>query len=108
MKPHVGWDEVRDYCRLSIDTLHGMYKYACNMAHPSYLGLIQFHDAYKEGAIEGLNETAVMQMISVMSVFMMDFLNAFPEAAHVYQDADEEMKLMVRMYSESFRNRSNK
>ena len=57
MKPHVGWDEVRDYCRLSTDTLHGMYKYACNMAHPSYLGLIQFHDAYKEGAIESLNET---------------------------------------------------
>ena len=108
MKPHVGWDEVRDYCRLNTDTLHGMYKYACNMAHPSYLGLIQFHDAYKEGAIESLNETAVMQMISVMSVFMMDFLKAFPEVAHVYLDADEETKFMVRMYSESFRNRSNK
>ena len=106
MKPHVGWDEVRDYCRLSTDTLHGMYKYACNMAHPSYLGLIQFHDAYKEGAIESLNETAIIQMISVMSVFMMDYLKAFPEAAHVYQDADEETKFVVRMYSEGFRYRS--
>jgi hypothetical protein len=107
MKPHVGWDEVRDYCRLSTDTLHGMYKYACNMAHPSYLGLIQFHDAYKEGAIMSLNETAIIQMISVMSVFLMDFLKAFPEVAHVYKDADEETKFMVRMYSESFRNSSN-
>lgn len=107
MKPHVGWDEVRDYCRLGTDTLHGMYKYACNMAHPSYLGLIQFRDAYKEGAIESLNETAIMQMISVMSVFMMDFLKAFPEIAHVYQNLDEETKFVVRMYSESFRNRSS-
>ena len=103
MKPHVGWDEVRDYCKLGTDSLHGMYKYACNMAHPSYLGLIQFHDAYKEGEIERLNETAIMQMISVMSVFLMDFLKSFPEIVQVYQDADEETKFMVRMYSESFR-----
>ncbi len=107
LKPHVGWDEVRDYCRLSTDTLHGVYKYACNMAHPSYLGLIQFHDAYKEGAIECLNETAVMQMIGIMSVFLIDYLKAFPEAVHVYQDADEETKFMIGMYSEGFRNRSN-
>lgn len=107
MKANVRWDEVRNYCRLSTDTLHGMYKYACNMAHPSYLGLIQFYDAYKEGAIESLNETAIMQMISVMSVFLMDFLKAFPEVAHVYKDADEETKFVVRMYSESFRNRSS-
>jgi hypothetical protein len=107
LKPHVGWDEVRNYCRLSTDTLHGVYKYACNMAHPSYLGLIQFHDAYKEGAIESLNETAVIQMIAIMSVFIMDFLEAFLELKPVYDDLDEESKYMVRMYSEGFRNRSN-
>ena len=107
LKPHVGWDEVRNYCRLSTDTLHGVYKYACNMAHPSYLGLIQFHDAYKEGAIESLNETAVIQMIAIMSVFIMDFLEAFLEVKPVYDDLDEESKYMVRMYSEGFRNRSN-
>ena len=106
LKPHVGWDEVRNYCRLSTDTLHGMYKFACNMAHPSYLGLIQFHDAYKEGAIEDLNETAIMQMIGIMSVFMMDFLEAFPEAKYVYDNLDEETKFMVRMYNEGFRDKS--
>lgn len=106
LKPHVGWDEVRNYCRLSTDTLHGMYKFACNMAHPSYLGLIQFHDAYKEGAIEDLNETAIMQMIGIMSVFMMDFLEAFPEAKYVYDNLDEETKFMVRIYNEGFRDKS--
>ena len=108
LKPHVGWDEVRNHCRLSTDTLHGVYKYACNMAHPSYLGLIQFHDAYKEGAIESLNETAVMQMIGIMSVFLMDYLKAYPEAANVYQDADDETKFVISIYSEGFRNRSDK
>ena len=105
LKPHVGWDEVRNYCRLSTDTLHGMYKFACNMAHPSYLGLIQFHDAYKEGAIEDLNETAIMQMIGIMSVFMMDFLETFPEAKYVYDNLDEDTKFMVRMYCEGFRDK---
>ena len=105
--PHVSWDQVRDYCQLNTDALYGLYKYACNMAHPSYLGLIQFHDAYKEGAIGDLNDTAVMQMIAMMSVYIMDFLEAFPEAKHVYDTLDDESQFMVRMYCESFRNSSN-
>ena len=46
--PHVGWDHVRDYIGLDTDILHGLYKYACNMAHPSYLSVIQFKEAYKK------------------------------------------------------------
>lgn len=106
MLTHVGWDEVRNYCQLNTDALHGVYKYACNMAHPSYLGLLQFHDAYKERAISDLNDTAVMQMIAIMSVYIMDFLKTYPEAQHVYGDLDDESKFMVRLYSESFRKSS--
>ncbi len=102
----VGWDVVRDYCRLRTDVLHGVYKYACNMAHPSYLGLIQFHDAYKEGAITLLNETAIMQMIAIMSVYIMDFMEEFPEVKHVYDELDDESQFVIRMYSEGFRNSS--
>ena len=107
LKPKVGWDEVRDFCKLNTDTLYGVYNYACNMAHPSYLGLIQFNDAYKEGAIGILNQTAIMEMIGIMSVFVMDFLVAYPEAQHVYDELDEESQYMVRAYSESFRDTSN-
>lgn len=104
--PHVGWDNVRDYCRLNTDALHGVYKYACNMAHPSYLGLIQFHEAYKEGAIGDLNDTAVMQMIAIMSVYIMDFMEEYPEVKKVYDGLDDESKFVIRMYSEGFRNSS--
>lgn len=106
VKTYVGWDEVRNYCRLNTDSLHGVYKYACNMAHPSYLALIQFHKAYKEGAIEELNSTAVMQMTAIMSVYIMDFLAEYSEAKQVYENLDEESKFMVKMYSEVFRNNS--
>lgn len=103
---HVGWDEVRNYCKLNTDALHGVYKYACSMAHPSYLGLCQFYDAYRDDEIKNLNDTAVMQMISVMSVFIMDFIEAFPEVKHVYKDLDEETQYMIHMYSLMFRNHS--
>lgn len=106
MIAHVGWDQVRDYCLLNTDALHGVYRYACNMAHPSYLGLIQFHEAYKEGAIGELNDTALTQMIAIMSVYIMDFLKAYPEAKYVYDELDDESQFMVRMYSECFRNSS--
>ena len=76
------------------------------MAHPSYLALIQFHEAYKEGAIDDLNSTAVMQMTAIMSVYIMDFLEEYTEAKHVYNGLDEQSKFVVRMYSEIFRNGS--
>ena len=44
------------------------------MAHPSYLGLIQFREAYKDDSMIGLEETAIMQMNSILSVFIMDFM----------------------------------
>lgn len=104
---HVGWNDVREYCRLNADVLDGVYRYACNMAHPSYLGLIQFHEAYKEGMIGDLNDTAILQMIAIMSVFVLDFIEAFPEAKQEYDDLDEESRFMVSMYNDSFRKRSD-
>lgn len=103
VKTHVGWDEIRNYCRLWTDAFYGVYRYACNMASPSYLALIQFHEAYKEGAIDNLNSTAVMQMIAIMSVYIMDFLDEYSEARQVYEILDDEEKFVVRMFSESFR-----
>lgn len=44
-----------------------------------------------------------MQMISMMSVFAIDFIEVFPEVKYVYDKLDEESQFMVRMYSESFR-----
>ena len=102
---HVGWDEVRKYSKLCTNALDGVYKYACNMAHPSYWGLIQFSDAYKTGGVEELNYTAAMQMIGIMSVFIMDFIEEFSEIKDVYSNLDEESKYMIRAYSECFRNK---
>lgn len=106
--PHVGWDHVRDYIGLDTDILHGLYKYACNMAHPSYLSVIQFKEAYKGNAMNNLKETAIMQFTAIMSVYIGDFLSAFSEIKHVYDELDEESKFMVDMYKDGFRERSTR
>lgn len=106
--PHVGWDQVRNYIGLDTDILHGLYKYACNMAHPSYLSIIQFKEAYKGNAMNNLKETAIMQFMAIMSVYIGDFLLAFPEVNHVYDELDEESKFMVDMYKDGFRKRSTR
>ncbi|MBO4961939.1 MAG: hypothetical protein J6C80_06900 [Flavobacteriales bacterium] len=106
--PHVGWDHVRDYIGLDTDVLHGLYKYACNMAHPSYLSVIQFKEAYKGNAMNNLKETAIMQFTAIMSVYIGDFLSAFSEIKHVYDELDEESKFMVDMYKDGFRERSTR
>lgn len=106
--PHLGWDQIRNYCNLSTDYLKGLYKYACNMAHPSYLGLIQYRDAYKDGSIIGLEETAIMQMNSVLSVFIMDFMERFPPVKVLYNNLDIESQFMISMYNHAFREKSKK
>ena len=106
--PHVGWDHVRDYIGLDTDILHGLFKYACNMAHPSYLSVIQFKEAYKGNAMNNLKETAIMQFTAIMSVYIGDFLSAFSEIKHVYDELDEESKFMVDMYKDGFRERSTR
>lgn len=106
--PHVGWDQVRNLMGLNTDILHGLYKYSCNMAHPSYLSIIQFKEAYKGNAMNNLKETAIMQFTAIMSVYIGDFLSAFPEVRHVYDELDKESKFMVDMYKDGFRERSTR
>lgn len=101
--PHVAWDQVRNYCQLGTDTLNGVYRYACNMAHPSYLGLIQFRDAFKEDAMSMFMETATMQLSLIMSVFIMDYMNVYKMVKDIYEKLDIESRFMLCMYSQSLK-----
>ena len=49
-----------------------------------------------------------MQFTAIMSVFIGDFLSAFSEIKHVYDELDEESKFMVDMYKDGFRERSTR
>lgn len=91
-KMHVGWDEVRKYVGLETDALHGLYKYACNMAHPSYLSLIQFKDGFDYPTMLEMRDIATWQLICIMSVYMCDFLRVFPEAKWVYDELEDNEK----------------
>lgn len=105
---HVGWDEVRKYCTLGTDNLHGMYKYLCNMAHPSYYSLIQFKDSYKGDTPEfyELACTASRYALVCMSVFIMDFMLVFPDTQHSFEELDDETKFMISMYNDIMRKAS--
>lgn len=58
--------------------------------------------------MNNLKETAIMQFTAIMSVYIGDFLSAFPEVRHVYDELDEESKFMVDMYKDGFRERSTR
>lgn len=106
---HVGWDDVRKYIGLETDALHGMYKYACNMAHPSYLSLIQYKDGFDNQTMLEMRDTAATQLIAIMSVYLCDFLKTFPEVKYVYDDLDQDSKELATLYCDAFRrgNRSS-
>lgn len=102
---HVGWDKVRKYCTLDTDVLTGLYKYVCNMAHPSYLGLIQYNEALKTGNSTCL-VTAIRLLSSIMSVFIMDYMTKFPFVKHLYENMDLESQYMICWYTHALRSKS--
>ena len=105
---HVGWDEVRKYCFLGTDNLHGMYKYLCNMAHPSYHSLLQFKDSYKGDSptFYELACTASKYALVCMSVFIMDYMLVFPDTQRSFEGLDYETQFMICMYNDIMRKAS--
>lgn len=73
------------------------------MAHPSYLGLIQFREAFNENAMNMFMETATMQLSLIMSVFIMDYMNEFTMVKDIYEKLDIESRFMICMYSQSLK-----
>lgn len=104
----VGWDEVRMYCTLGTKNLHGMYKYLCNMAHPSYYSLLQLKDSYKGETPEFLELacTASKYALVCMSVFIMDYMLVFPDTQHTFEELDNETQFMICMYNDIMRKAS--
>ena len=100
---HVGWDEMRKYIGLNV-SFDGIYRYVCNMAHPSYIGLSQFYYAHEDFSIKDLNDTALTQMLAIMSVFIMDYLEVFPEAKNVYERLNCKQKGIISKYNMCLRN----
>ena len=104
LQPHVGWDEVRNYCNLETDILKGLYKYVCNMAHPSYLGLNQYIEALKDGNISCV-KIAIMNLSSIMSVFIMDYMTKFSFAKNIYEKLDLESQYKICKYDHWLRSK---
>jgi len=67
---------------------------------------VSFFEAYKEGGTKNLNEFSVTEMISVMSVFIMDFLTIITEVNYVFQYEDAETQYMISAYSDFYRSKS--
>lgn len=95
----IGWDKIRSLCSLGTDTLNGMYDYACSMTHPSYLGLIQFREAYHSNNNNNLIGTAVMELTAIMSVFIMDYMTKYPIVKQYYDIQSEEIKYLISKYN---------
>lgn len=102
VKP-IGWDDIRKQCNLNTDVLNGLYKYLCTMAHPSHMALVQFVNAYTDGNNYHMCDYAVMVMNIVLSIFIMDYMEVFPETKIIYNSQDNETQSKINMYCDYFR-----
>lgn len=103
-----GWDNIRNQCNLSSDILNGLYKYLCNMAHPSYMALVQFMNAYTDDNNYHMCDYSIMVMNIILSVFIMDYMEVFPKTKSVFESQDEDTQFKIRTYCDYLRGKYQK
>ena len=97
-KSHIGWNDI--YSLSKSNLFDGLYKYYCNMSHPSYIALIQFKDVYGDNdGIINFKKTIIKEMIAFMSVFIMDYMEEYPEIKYLYDNIDLKSKYIISLYA---------
>lgn len=102
-KLHVGWNEIRKYSNIQNDNLSGLYKFFCNMAHPSYLSITQFESAFSEYGQQTLIPTATKTFLSISSVFLLEYIKAYMGMENFYNSIGDEDKSFLEYYAVGLR-----
>jgi hypothetical protein len=87
------------------DLFHGMYAYKSLQAHPSYLFLCQFRDAYRDNceASVGMAKFAAQCVLTYMSIFIIDYMKLNAEVNDWFNPQDLTRRFVVGMYEDIMR-----
>jgi hypothetical protein len=83
----------------------GTYSFQSLQCHPSYLYLIQFHDAYRENVREDIQmaKTATQFILAYMSFYIVDYMKLNTAVKELYDNLDETRRFAIGMFEDAIR-----
>jgi hypothetical protein len=102
----VSFEDAYKYLRIKKDLLKNTYSFFSLHGHPSYLALIQFHDAFKRESRADLTimaPHATQCVLAFMSIFIVDYMKLVPEIKAMYDKLEEPRRFAIGMYEDAMR-----
>lgn len=102
----VSFEDAYKYLRIKKDHLKNTYSFFSLHGHPSYLALIQFHDAFKRESRADLTimaPHATQCVLAFMSIFIVDYMKLVPEIKAMYDKLEEPRRFAIGMYEDAIR-----
>ena len=101
----LGWKDFADKFGMKTDCVDNLYTYFCMNAHPSYPSIMQFRDAFAKENPEFINLAlfASQTFLIFLSVFLVDYMRMFPAIVDDFKKLDEDKRLLLTAFNDTFR-----
>lgn len=101
----VNFEDAYKYFGVKDNPYHGVYSYQSLYAHPSYLFLCQFREAYKDncqGSVD-LAKFTTQCVLSYVSIFIIDFIKLNSELQNWFNNQDSNRQFLIGLYEDAMR-----
>lgn len=104
-----GWKSIASKFGLSGQLIGNIYTYFCLNAHPSYISLMQYRDAFsiKKPEFIQLALMAVRYALSFMSIFLVDYIKLFPQIKDTFKSLPEKQQVLLEFFHILIRGKKN-
>lgn len=101
----LGWKDIALKIGLKEESLNEIYTYFCLNAHPSYISLIQFRDAFGIERPEFISMGAMAAKYATifMSVFLSDYIRLFPKIKDNFNNLPQIERILLDLYNRMMR-----
>ena len=96
----LSWQEALQEYVTPNGLFDNIYTYFCLNTHPSIISMNQFNQAFtaEDPEYPRMSLTAILYMISFLSMFLQEYIVVFPKAKEIFEKQDEDIKGLLTLY----------
>jgi hypothetical protein len=101
----LSWQDMCDVMELNKELFENMYTFFSSYSHPSQVSVFQFENMFdtKDEAFKFLTTTNLKYGFSLMSVFIADYINLFPDVKNTFEKLEIEKQIAINALNKMIR-----
>lgn len=99
------WQEMCDVMKLKKELFDNIYTYFSLYSHPSNVSVLQFADMFskEDEAFISLTTMNLRYCFSLMSVFIADYINLFPDLLNIFEKSEIHKQIALNTHNKMLR-----